>query len=353
MPFSLSFQVHVSERTRHGTFLRPVHAALQVITSLSVKVEITITKDVIYYVQDTYPIKLWGTVFRDFRQVKNVRVHSSAERLDLEIKGREDILQATRNELDDILYKFNGNPKEVATYYLKKHGVLVYYQNTIVGFFDIHGYSSFIERTPIEESIRKMSSFFNDIGNSAKADIFAVKVDHWILSDSIIVVVDTNRHPLFWRSLQVFLGLCSVIMADSMKGGFPLRGAIGGGDFYKDGEVMVSSALVDAALYEKEQEWLGAVLTPKAIEQIEKAKEFEIRHDGKTLIDFFSEAFTDYIRYGAIPWKKRGGTMKKRNKTYYIKPFFMDENDWASKYLPDYFSDSRKIHNSNCLYAQK
>ena len=274
--------------------------------------EITIAKNVIYCVQNTYSIQVWGEVFKDFRLVKNVRVYASAAYLEIEINGREDILRPTRNELDDTLYKFNGNPKEVATYYLKNHGVLVYYQNTIVGFFDIHGYSSFIEKTPIEESIWRISSFFKDVGNSVKADIFAVKVDHWILSDSIIIVVDTNRHPLFWRSIQFFLALCSKLMADSMKDGFPLRGAIGGGDFYKDGEVMVSSALVDSALYEKEQEWLGAVLTPKAIEQIDKAREIEIKHNEKTLIDFSSEAFTDYIRYGTIPWKKRGSLGKKQ-----------------------------------------
>ena len=34
----------------------------------------------------------------------------------------------------------------------------------------------------------------------------------------------------------------------------------------------------------KEQEWLGAVLTPKAIEQIDKAREIEIKHNEKTLI---------------------------------------------------------------------
>ncbi|MBI3583787.1 MAG: hypothetical protein HY096_07550 [Nitrospinae bacterium] len=299
----------------------------------------------------TYSIEVWGEVFRQFRQVERARVDSSAERLDVTIRDRKDILQVSCEELDDILYKFNGNPKEVVTYYLKNNGVIVYYQNTLVGFFDIIGYSSFIEKEPIEEAIRKTSTLFKNTGNSARTDIYAVKLDHWILSDAVIIVVDTNRHPLFSGSLEVFLGTCSMIIEGGMRNKFPLRGAVGGGDFYKDGEIMVSSALVDAASYEKKQEWLGAVLTPKALKLIEEAKELEIGLKGETRIDFSSDRFNHFVRYGAIPWKHG-----ESNETYYIKPFDMAEEDWAHKYLPDHFDREKKkemIDNSHCLYSQK
>jgi hypothetical protein len=273
----------------------------------------------------SYPIKLWGEIFRDFRQVEKVKVNTSAERLDITIKERKDILQATQEELDDTLYKFSGNPKEIAASFLKKHNVLVFYQDTLVSFFDIIGYSSFIERTPVEKAVQKVSTFLKEVKNFARADMLAVKLDHWILSDSIIIVVDTNRNPLFEGSLEIFLATCSMVMRYGMQNGFPLRGAIGGGDFYKDGEVMVSPALVDAAHYEKEQEWLGAVLTPKALEMVEKAKEFEIKYKGKTLIDFSSDRFTYSVRYGMVPWKQNESSNKhpieKPDETYYIKPF--------------------------------
>ena len=296
----------------------------------------------------TRTIESWGKIFKDFQQVENVRVDSSAERVDITIKGRKDILQATQNELDDNLYKFRCNPREVATDFLKKHNVLVYYKDTLVGYFDIMGYSSFIEKNPIEESIKKISKFFQDTGCFLKTDIYDVKLDHWILSDSIILVVDTNRCRLFAGSLEFFLGACSSIMSDSMQEGFPLRGAIGGGDFYKDGEVMVSSALIDAYNYEKKQEWLGAILTPKALELVENAKQFEKKMVGQTKIDFSSEKFNPFVRYGKIPWKEDG---QKPSETYYIKPFQSADKDWVSK-LPKYFCrDSEKIKNSHCLYA--
>lgn len=120
---------------------------------------------------------------------------------------------------------------------------------------------------------------------------------------------------------------------------------------------MVSSALVDAARYEKEQEWLGAVLTPKALQLVEKAKEFEIKFKGETRIDFSSDRFKPFVRYGAIPWKQKDRRyLIKPDKTYYIKPFDMAEEDWHKKYLPNYFDVEEKkemINNSHCLYAQK
>lgn len=300
------------------------------------------------------PVEQWGEIFKDFRQVKSVQVISSAERLDIIVSGLEETLQATVDDLDDSLYKYKSNPHEVVTEFLKKHGIIVYYQNTLVGFFDIQAYSQFIEKTNIEEAIRKMSNFLKGTGNQANTDMLAVKFDHWVLSDSIIIVVDTNRCPLFSGSLEFFLVTCSVILGKAMMYGFPLRGAIGGGDFYKDGEIMVSSALVDAASYEKEQEWLGAILTPQALQLIEKAKTFDIKLKGATQIDFSSDKFKPFVRYGTVPWKQRGeaSALIKPDKTYYIKPFPINDKDWASKYLPSYFDDQEKINNSYCLYAQ-
>jgi len=141
-------------------------------------------------------------------------------------------------------------------------------------------------------------------------------------------------------------------MYDAMTTGFPVRGAVGGGNFYKDGEMMVSSALVDAALYEKEQNWLGAIITPSALSLVEKAKDYEKTINGKTKIDLSSEQFKPYLRFGSIPWKQGSGIVKRTKDTYYIKPFNMADKDWAHKYLHPHFDDQSKIENSNCLYGE-
>jgi hypothetical protein len=306
----------------------------------------------------SYTIEFWAKIFAEFKQVERVNSVFDANRLDIKIKGRNETLKATQEELDDSLYKFNSNPHEAVAYFLKKHGVLVYYQDTLVGFFDIQAYSEYINKTNIEQAIQKIGNFISRVRSSADTDALAVKIDHWILSDSVIIVVDTNRFPLFFGSLEVFFGACSMIMYDAITTGFPVRGAVGGGDFYKDGEMMVSSALVDAALYEKEQNWLGAVLTPMAVKLVEKAKAYEIKIKGKTNIDLSSDQFKPYIRYGAIPWKQNDHliqkpSVQKPSEAYFIKPFNMADKDWAIKYLPLHFADKAKIDKSNCLYAEE
>lgn len=298
------------------------------------------------------PIDFWAEIFKEFNQVDHVNCVFDTDRLDIKIKGREELLNTSKEELNDSLYRFKGNPHEVVSYFLRKHGVLVYYQATLVGFFDIQAYSDYVNSTGMAAAIRAISEFFSGTKSISRTDILAVKFDHWILSDSIILVVDTNRHPLFSGSLEYFLGTCSYFMRSAITQGFPLRGAIGGGDFYKDGEILVSTGLIDAALYEKEQDWLGAVLTPNAIKLIEQAKEFEIKMKGKTLIDLLSDNYSHSIRYGNIPWKKDGRPMEKPVKSFYIKPFDMNEPDWASKYLPRYFDSNIKIEKSHCLYAE-
>jgi hypothetical protein len=134
-----------------------------------------------------------------------------------------------------------------------------------------------------------------------------------------------------------------------MSNNSPLRGAIGGGDFYKDGEIMVSTALVDAATYEKKQNWLGAVLTPKAEEMISKAREYDISTKGETRIDYNSDTFKKHVRKGAIPWKDSAGLPEE---AYYIKPP-MAYPGWANNFLPTYFERGDKVSESYILYGQE
>ncbi|MFA5111692.1 MAG: hypothetical protein WC443_09820 [Desulfobaccales bacterium] len=305
-------------------------------------------------------IELWAQIFKDFKQVKKVSVDFSAEILDITIESHKEVLNATLKELNYSLYDFNSNPHEVVTSFLKKHNILVYYQNTLVGNFDIQAYSSFIKLNKIVKAIQKVTHCLQIIKSMATTNAFAVKLDHWILSDSIIIVVDTNRHPLFSGSLMVFLQTCSMILRISMINGLPLRGAIGGGDFYKDGEIMVSSALVDAVEYEKEQDWLGAVLTPTALQVIETAKNYEITNKGETNIDFSSNQYNFCVRYGDIPWKLTSDFAKEEDsrQMHYIKAYMVDVDDeakknWASIFLPPYFDAPFKINNSHRLYAEE
>jgi len=103
--------------------------------------------------------EFWAARFREFQQVEFAKYIFDTEVVHIKIKGRDKLLQATQEELDDSLHKFNSNPHEVVTYFLKKNGILVYYQDTLVGFFDIQAYSNYIKETSTEEAIRRISKF--------------------------------------------------------------------------------------------------------------------------------------------------------------------------------------------------
>jgi hypothetical protein len=207
-----------------------------------------------------YSTLYWAGLIKIFSQVDNVNIDYSNESLDITIKGRDKTIQVSVNELNESLIASNNDPWKVVISLLNKNNVLMYYQNTLVGYFDIQAYSIFIEKATSEEAISKVSCLFPEIRSSCNTDINETRLDHWIMSDSIILVIDTNRCRLHHQSILCFLRTCANILARSMEYKFPVRGAIGGGYFYREGEILISSGLVDAACWEKEQDWLGAVL---------------------------------------------------------------------------------------------
>jgi len=86
------------------------------------------------------------------------------------------------------------------------------YQDTLVAFFDIHAYSEFINSTTDSEAIEKIKKLYFNIRENARVDFGSVKLDLSILSDSIILVIDTNRAPIHAGSLNLFFATCSSIM---------------------------------------------------------------------------------------------------------------------------------------------
>lgn len=222
------------------------------------------------------------------------------------------------------------------------------YKNTLIGFFDILSYSELIRQNSFEDIQKKIENLFSETASISKTDMGNVNLEHWILSDSVLVVVNTLRSKLFLGSIDLFLVTCSVIMAEAMKYKLPLRGAIGGGYFYKKEDVIISSALVDAASFEKKQEWLGAVITPSATQLIEEAIKTEEHFGQHHISDKFSS-----VKFGRIPWKENHAEDEGvLQETYYLQPFDFNEPDWDKKYLPDHFKSPQKIANSKCLYGE-
>ena len=218
---------------------------------------------------------------------------------------------------------------------------------TLLAFFDIQAYSAFISNNSKDHCIEVSEALFKNIKRDSGSFMCDIKLRHWIYSDSIILIPDTEARVLDIPSIDFFISICSVLMFRGLRAGLPLRGAIGAGYFYKNNDVIIGTALVDATTYEKEQNWLGAVITPAALSLIKK---FHPSFD-KKYADILN--FGRFLNRGRIPWKKpyekEKGISKPRN-CFYIKPTMPDPN-WR-KYLPAHYNDDIKIQESDILYGK-
>lgn len=229
--------------------------------------------------------------------------------------------------------------------------MIIKHEETLVGCFDIYAYSDFIKKRSMEECISTVQRLFKEIDRDANSFYKKIKVNHWIFSDTVIVTPDLNSHILDRNSIDFFLLVCAGFMYRGIQNGLPLRGAIGGGYFYKDAEILLSSALVDAHKFEKAQNWFGTVITPSALIIIQKyASEFG--NAGNT-----PNAY-QFIKKGDIPWKEdkiKELSINNLERFYYIVSQRIN-TEWTT-HLPQYLKDNPKgqefIRNSHRIYRNE
>lgn len=217
----------------------------------------------------------------------------------------------------------------------------------LLAFFDIQAYSDFVRKNPKNHCLEKAENLFKDIKKDmGGSHILDIRLRHWIFSDSIIMIPDVETHPLDIAVIDFLIAMCSGLMFRGILEGLPLRGAIGTGYFYKNDDIIVSSALVDAATYEKEQNWLGAVITPSALSLINEIHPgFE--NEYKSLLNFGR-----FLDKGKIPWtnSKHEPDIPKPEYSFYVKPIKLYNTNWRKR-LPDYFEINSKVSASDLLYG--
>ena len=285
-------------------------------------------------------INEWKIEFEEFHKVQEVTINPTGDALIVKVafpthddpeKDNVVAKEITLRALNERFYasSYEHTPDIVSNLLIQWRSSLrspLYFKDTLVAFFDIHAYSHFIEHE-WPKCIGIMGQLLQNTEKNAGTGKrpLGIHFPHWILSDSIIISIDTHLKPIWRVSLRLFVATCAFVMDDAMKNGLPLRGAIGGGNFYldEDKHLLISTALTDAAKYEKAQEWLGSVITPKALNIIRK-------HD----VDFFKDdVIPTYVKYGQVPWKT-GSQIGAIEEAYYIKPF---SNPQWKDYLPSYF----------------
>lgn len=293
----------------------------------------------------------WKNAFELFNKVSAVEIDSRGEALILKISmplyedPKKNITETKRITLKNLNDRFSESiyeyTRDIIRNVLMEWRSFIYFENTLVAFFDIQAYSKFIKHKSLGECIKVLKKLFDNVavnwGTGRRAT--GINIPHWVFSDSIIVALDTYIWPISRVPLRLFFASCSVVMGGAMESGLPLRGAIGGGNFclYKNDNILISTALSDAADHERDQDWLGAVITPEAENIIKK---YDNNFDS-------DDAITPYVKYGQIHWK-RDSKRGRPEKLFYVKPL-MNNPDWEN-YLPNYFDDVEKVANSQSLY---
>jgi len=120
-------------------------------------------------------------------------------------------------------------------------------QTGLVAFFDILGYSAFLENNEpkdaavsINKFIGKIDKFKNKrfksllINNKSSKYLPILKtINHLVISDSILISMACNiEENTYKQKLVIFLLYCSLLMKEMFIFGLPLRGSIQYGDFY-------------------------------------------------------------------------------------------------------------------------
>lgn len=136
-----------------------------------------------------------------------------------------------------------------------------------VAYFDILGFKKKIQTTPLET----LSSKYEKIIQQTDGEFLLENgqfIRHevcyrYIFSDSLFLIAKEDTDESFvemfsyaWRMMQKFI-----------VAGFALRGAITYGEVYAniDANVFVGQAIVDAAVLEGQQDWIGAVVNDAVI----------------------------------------------------------------------------------------
>ncbi len=134
-----------------------------------------------------------------------------------------------------------------------------------VAFLDILGFSRIVANDSFHE---RFESYIDIIRSSIK--IPGSSLEFEITSDSVVIY----SRGLELKNLKNLVSAVSTISYRLLiEIQIPVRGSISAGKYWrfdsKDGHLMFSGApIVDAVQYEKEQSWLGVLITPKTLEHV-------------------------------------------------------------------------------------
>lgn len=142
-------------------------------------------------------------------------------------------------------------------------------QDVVIAMFDVLGFKTMVKEKPLGQLNEEYRGLLRLKQQAGRVPLLSLRgVDEW--SSPSAVFSDTI---LFWASAEPestssLLTTCSVLIAEGLTWGWPLRGSIAAGPCVLDREarVFVGQPIIDAYLLERAQDWIGAALHPSCLQ---------------------------------------------------------------------------------------
>jgi len=160
----------------------------------------------------------------------------------------------------------------------------------IVGFFDILGYSSFLENNPVEMAVEVIRNFQIRIPEEVTKRVtdmipsgsqpaseeslsLLMKMKWLVFSDTIVIALsyDASINPLMnYMNWLVFFPVTMVLNQTMFQNGLPLRGAISFGEFYMESNFLAGKPFVEAHRMANNLDLCACVLNQSAKKEYEE-----------------------------------------------------------------------------------
>lgn len=130
-----------------------------------------------------------------------------------------------------------------------------------VAMLDVLGFSALVRE---DVSGQKFEDYLDCVENATRD----TRVKYVVFSDTIVLTAESNGPD----SLLDIARASSRIFHDLLQVRIAIRGAIAFGDFFRstvaESVFVAGSAVIDAYQFEKQQDWIGVMLTPSARAQV-------------------------------------------------------------------------------------
>lgn len=138
-------------------------------------------------------------------------------------------------------------------------------QPGFVALLDVLGFESLISGGAQPGRLR---AYLRCLEDSLKPDPSISEIDFVVFSDTIVLTTRNDDE----LSFQALLRRCSMLFGAMLEMEIPLRGAIAYGSYYRrnvaGGVFLAGTAIIDAHNFEKQQDWVGIMVSPSAVRKV-------------------------------------------------------------------------------------